>query len=133
MGLHTHLKDYATPVQPRCASFYKSKALVGLDMRMYNAVQMTQSCVNVFFGRLTMNTFSILNTVINHIGFRVGVCNSPKLLSKGPRHLAASFALLNLLRNCHSLLLFECMDLGSVCLTEHLDPSLGSSLCGGPR
>ena len=41
VGLNTQLKDYATPLQSRCAPFCQLKTPSGHDMRMNKAVQMT--------------------------------------------------------------------------------------------
>ena len=71
MRLHTHLKDYATLVESRCASFYRPKVLNGHNVHMYKAVQMTQIWVNMLmFGRSTINP---LHTLKMKFGVNLGL------------------------------------------------------------
>ena len=63
VGLCNYLKEYGTPLPPRCAPFDQPKTLNGHSTRTSKAVQMTQNWVNVL----------ILKIEIKHIGFNVGL------------------------------------------------------------
>ena len=90
VGLHTRLRDYATPVVCRWAPLDHSSTCGGRNARTRKSVQMSQKCVNVLiFGLLICNSVHILKIRINHIGFNAGLSGiNRKCTSTSRVHLA---------------------------------------------